>query len=66
MTKLLRFTIPSAAALAVATALGLATAPAQAAAVVTYNGCTSTSLKNVSVVEIANTIQNLLLLVLIL
>ena len=43
MTKLLRFTIPSAAALAVATALGLATAPAQAAAVVTYNGCTSTS-----------------------
>jgi hypothetical protein len=39
MTKLLRYTIPSAAALAVATALGLATAPAQAAAVVTYNGC---------------------------
>ncbi|MCZ8024079.1 MAG: PEP-CTERM sorting domain-containing protein [Microcystis sp. LE19-10.1B] len=43
MTKLLRYTIPSAAALAVATALGLATAPAQAAAMVTYNGCTSTS-----------------------
>ena len=43
MTKLLRFTIPSAAALAVATALGLATAPAQAAAMVTYTGCTSTS-----------------------
>ncbi|MBD2620802.1 PEP-CTERM sorting domain-containing protein [Microcystis flos-aquae FACHB-1344] len=43
MTKLLRFTIPSAAALAVATALGLATAPAQAAAMVTYKGCTSTS-----------------------
>jgi len=43
MTKLLRYTIPSAAALAVATALGLATAPAQAAAVVTYNGCASGS-----------------------
>ena len=39
MTKLLRYTIPSAAALAVATALGLATAPAQAAAMVTYTGC---------------------------
>jgi hypothetical protein len=43
MTKLLRYTIPSAAALAVATALGLATAPAQAAAVVTYTGCASGS-----------------------
>jgi len=43
MTKLLRYTIPSAAALAVATALGLATAPAQAAAVVTYDNCASGS-----------------------
>ena len=43
MTKILRFTIPSAAALAVATALGLATAPAQAAAMVTYTGCASAS-----------------------
>jgi hypothetical protein len=42
MTKLLRFTIPSAAALAVATALGLATAPAQAAPMVTYTNCAST------------------------
>ena len=43
MTKLLRYTIPSAAALIVAAGLGLATAPAQAAAMVTYKGCTSTS-----------------------
>ncbi|MFM6633453.1 MAG: PEP-CTERM sorting domain-containing protein [Microcystis panniformis] len=39
MTKIRRYTIPSAAVLAVAAGLGLATAPAQAAAVVTYNGC---------------------------
>ncbi|MFN9735949.1 MAG: PEP-CTERM sorting domain-containing protein, partial [Microcystis sp.] len=38
MTKLLRFTIPSAAA----AVLGLTTAPAQAA-MVTYPGCASTS-----------------------
>jgi len=43
MTKIRRYTIPSAAALIVAAGLGLATAPAQAAAMVTYNGCTSTS-----------------------
>jgi hypothetical protein len=43
MTKIRRYTIPSAAALVVAAGLGLATAPAQAAAVVTYNGCASTS-----------------------
>ena len=43
MTKIRKYTIPSAAALAVATALGLATAPAQAAAVIQYNGCASTS-----------------------
>lgn len=41
MTKIRRYTIPSAAALAVAAGLGLATAPAQAAAVVRYfNGST--------------------------
>jgi len=39
MTKIRRYTIPSAAVLAVAAGLGLATAPAQAAAIVTYNGC---------------------------
>lgn len=43
MTKIRKYTIPSAAALAVATALGLATAPAQAAAIIEYNGCASTS-----------------------
>ena len=43
MTKIRRYTIPSAAALVVAAGLGLATAPAQAAAMVTYNGCASTS-----------------------
>ena len=43
MTKIRRYTIPSAAALVVAAGLGLATAPAQAAAMVTYNGCGSTS-----------------------
>jgi len=43
MTKIRRYTIPSAAVLAVAAGLGLATAPAQAAAVVTYNSCASTS-----------------------
>ena len=36
MTKIGRYTIPSAAALAVAAGLGLATAPAQAAAIVRY------------------------------
>jgi len=36
MTKIRKYTIPSAAALAVAAGLGLATAPAQAAAVVQY------------------------------
>ncbi|NCR01985.1 MAG: PEP-CTERM sorting domain-containing protein [Microcystis aeruginosa L211-101] len=41
MTKIRRYTIPSAAALVVAAGLGLATAPAQAAAVVRYfNGST--------------------------
>jgi hypothetical protein len=41
MTKIRRYTIPSAAALVVASGLGLATAPAQAAAVVRYfNGST--------------------------
>ncbi|CCI17058.1 exported hypothetical protein [Microcystis aeruginosa PCC 9807] len=41
MTKIRRYTIPSAAVLAVAAGLGLATAPAQAAAVVRYfNGST--------------------------
>lgn len=39
MTKIRRYTIPSAAVLAVAAGVGLATAPAQAAAVVTYTGC---------------------------
>jgi len=43
MTKIRRYTIPSAAALVVAAGLGLATAPAQAAAIVTYNGCANTS-----------------------
>lgn len=42
MTKIRRYTIPSAAALVVAAGLGLATAPAQAA-LVTYTGCASTS-----------------------
>lgn len=42
MTKIRRYTIPSAAVLAVAAGVGLATAPAQAAMVV-YNGCASTS-----------------------
>ncbi|BCU09585.1 PEP-CTERM sorting domain-containing protein [Microcystis aeruginosa] len=41
MTKIRRYTIPSAAVLAVAAGLGLATAPAQAAAIVQYfNGST--------------------------
>lgn len=43
MIKIRRYTIPSAAALVVTAGLGLATAPAQAAAMVTYNGCTDTS-----------------------
>jgi hypothetical protein len=43
MTKIRRYTISSAAALVVAAGLGFATAPAQAAAIVTYNGCASTS-----------------------
>jgi len=42
MTKIRRYTIPSAAALVVAAGLGLATAPAQAA-LVTYTGCASGS-----------------------
>ena len=42
MTKIRRYTIPSAAALVVAAGLGFATAPAQAA-LVTYTGCASTS-----------------------
>ncbi|MBC1193185.1 PEP-CTERM sorting domain-containing protein [Microcystis aeruginosa CS-558/01A06] len=42
MTKIRRYTIPSAAVLAVAAGVGLATAPAQAA-MVAYNGCASTS-----------------------
>lgn len=42
MTKIRRYTIPSAAALVVAAGLGLATAPAQAA-LVTYTNCASTS-----------------------
>ena len=42
MTKIGRYTIPSAAALVVAAGLGLATAPAQAA-LVTYTSCASTS-----------------------
>jgi hypothetical protein len=41
MTKIRRYTIPSAAALVVAAGLGLATAPAQAAAVVRYFNGTS-------------------------
>ncbi|MCZ8227153.1 MAG: PEP-CTERM sorting domain-containing protein [Microcystis sp. LE19-84.1B] len=43
MTKIRRYTIPSAAVLAVAAGVGLATAPAQAAPMVAYNGCASDS-----------------------
>jgi hypothetical protein len=57
MTKLLRYTIPSAAALAVATALGLATAPAQAGMVTTgcaaiNSFCTLTELLNGGFIEV--------------
>jgi hypothetical protein len=43
MTKVRKYTISSAAALAVAAGLSLATVPAEAAAIVTYTGCASTS-----------------------
>ncbi len=43
MKKIRTYTLPNAAALAVAAGAGLATAPAQAAAVIQYNGCASTS-----------------------